>query len=191
LVNTTATRHVPIQPRVDISAFAGTYADPGYGSFTLCAATLISSASSSHCSSVLAAFRAMNDTRPDTLYAFWPRIVFSHFRLVRASVGANADAWGNNTFAVRPTQFYPNGYGRNTSTFETDTLSDYESIQPAEGFGQMVFVVDEEEGKVGKIPVRGVGWFGTVDYGVVPNQDRPGRTVQQRADVWFEKVRDV
>jgi hypothetical protein len=189
LVNTTTTtRHIPTQPRVDISAFEGTYADPGYGSFTLCAAT--SSVSSSHCSSVLAAVRAINATRPDTLYAAWNRVI-SHFRFVRASAGANADAWGNNTFAIRPTQFYANGYGRNTSAFETDTQADYESMEPAEGFGQMVFVLDEEEGEAGKVRVRGGAWFGTVDYGVVPNQDKPGRTVQERADVWFEKVEDI
>jgi hypothetical protein len=135
----------------------------------------------------------MNDTRSDTLYAAWPRLTSSHFRLVRVPVGDDANIWGNNTFAFRPTQLYPNGYGRNTSAFETDTLADYESMrrQPAEGGGRMEFVLEKDKRKDGKVRVIGVGWFGTVDYGVVPNREKPGRTVQDRADVWFEKVGDT
>jgi hypothetical protein len=171
---------VHAQLRVDISTFVGTYFDPGYGSFTLCDTR--DWPSSSHCGRVLTEFQMMNDTRADTLYASWPRVDASHFRLVRNPL-ANADKWGNNTFAFRPTSFFPSGYGKNTTGFEGDELNDYEDIKA--GYGWMEFVVEEVNGSV---DVKGLGWFGTVDFGVIPERQRSSRTVQERADVWFTKL---
>jgi hypothetical protein len=173
--------------RIDISAFAGTYADPGYGSITFCAPytfdqQLSSSLGRSHCTVVLAAFKKFNDTRLDTLYGFWNRIDTNAFRLVRVPEDG-AEQWGNNTFSFRATDLHPHGYGKNTSAFEADDLQSY--TNPEAGYGRMVFQVTKADEKV---VIEGFGWEGTVDYGVVPERQKKGKTIQERADVWFRKV---
>jgi hypothetical protein len=177
------------EPRVEISAFAGTYYDPGYGSMTLCAPHHHNHRNqplSSHCATVLASFAQLNDTRTDTLYGFCtpPRLDVSAFRLVRAPDDV-AEEWGNNTFAFRGTNLYPSGYGKNTSAFEMDDLQDYTTLETGQGritFKLAPLVVD------GEIVVEGLGWQGTGDYGVVPERQRKGKTIEEKADVWFTRV---
>lgn len=64
---------------VPLEVYAGQYHNPGFGTFTLCAP----SSNSSECASVLRDFAAYDQpTRYlPTLYAAWPRVFASHFRI--------------------------------------------------------------------------------------------------------------
>jgi hypothetical protein len=143
-----------------------------------------SSLDQSRCTDVLAAFKQFNEARSDTLYGFWDRIVSNAFRLVRVPDDA-VDQWGNSTFSFRPTNLHPHGYGKNTSAFEMDDLQSYTS--PEAGDGRIIFQVATED-EIKETVVEGFGWEGTVDWGVVPERQKKGETIEERADVWFRKV---
>jgi hypothetical protein len=170
-----------VQTGLDISAFVGTYTNPGYGSFTLYDTRDWPPTSPG--AQVLSEFRTVNDTRPDTLYAHWPRVNGTHFRLARVPP-TYAAKWGNNTFTVRETSFFPRGFGKNTAAFETDDLSDYENGIEV-GYTRMEAMLEEVDGKV---EVKGLGWLGIIGYGLVSERERQGKTIEERADVWFTKV---
>lgn len=160
-------------PRLALEALAGTYADPGYGGFTLCAP----STTSGHCTGVLAAFDAVDAAKPknatntnDTLYAAWPRVWSNYVRLVRADDKAN-------TFAFVPTTLFPQGYGRDATPFETPTEDPGAPAPP-----RVEFVVTANG------QVQGFGVFGLVGDPEVTERERLGVTVKERAEVWFERV---
>ncbi|KAG2141556.1 beta-lactamase/transpeptidase-like protein [Suillus cothurnatus] len=96
------------------------------------------------------------------LLAAWPRIWASHIRGVHQS---------GNTFNVQYTSLYPEGYGRDTTPFETAEIGTSEATAE--------FVV--EDGKV-----VGFGLVGLV--GQLTERERTHTTVKDRAEVWFDKV---
>jgi len=152
-----------------LNAYAGTYRNPGYGSFTLCAP----SSSSHYCTKVLEDFAVIDNAQsaplpPNSstpqLYAEWSRFWSSHIRVVHLE---------ENTFEVGLTALFPQGYGANKTAFETFEMDAYA--------GQAKFVLDEG-GKV-----EGFGFFGTDDAGMHRSiGDANG--VKDSSIVWFEKV---
>ncbi|KAG8221711.1 beta-lactamase/transpeptidase-like protein [Butyriboletus roseoflavus] len=148
---------------LSLDAFAGTFANPGYGSFTLCSP----SSTSSYCVTVQSNFTIVDSVQgnagnSEDLLAEWPRVWSSHVRM-RHQQGS--------VFQIHLTSLYPNGYGKDTTPFET------RGVGPAEGLAE--FVV--EDGKV-----VGFGMSGLVDQ--LTERARTHESVQDRAEVWFDKV---
>ncbi|KAG1859372.1 beta-lactamase/transpeptidase-like protein [Suillus subalutaceus] len=146
-----------------LEEFTGTYTNAGYGAITFCSP----SSSSSYCQDVISDFTAVDagkSTAPQSvqLFAAWPRIWSSHIRGVHRS---------GNTFVVHPTSLFPEGYGRDTTPFETSEIGSSEATAE--------FVV--EDGKV-----VGFGLVGLV--GQPTKRERTYTTVKDQAEVWFDKV---
>jgi hypothetical protein len=146
-----------------LEEFSGTYNSPGYGSFTFCSP----SSSSSYCHKVISDFAAVDTAKsnalsPPQLLAEWPRVWASHIRAVHQS---------GNKFLVQWTALFPEGYGRDTTPFETAEIGTSEA--------RAEFVV--EDGKI-----VGFGLFGLVDQ--LTERERTQTTVKGRADAWFDKV---
>jgi hypothetical protein len=163
---------VPAGPALPLAAFAGTYHDAAYGTITLCAP----SSTSAHCQDFLAAFAPfplLGGARA-VLYAAWQRADISHVRLV-----ALPHSESPHTFALRTTDLFPRGFGRDGSAFETDALGAFDA-QPGEG--RWEFDVDER-GRV-----RGAGWFGVAGPGIVSARERTAGSLEERCDVWMAKV---
>ncbi|OAX32863.1 beta-lactamase/transpeptidase-like protein [Rhizopogon vinicolor AM-OR11-026] len=146
-----------------LEEFSGTYTDPGYGTFTFCSP----SSSSSYCQQVMTDFTAVDSVHPSApsplqLLAAWPRMGSSHIRAVHQS---------GNKFLLLCTALFPEGYGRDSTPFETAEIGTPGATAE--------FVV--EDGKV-----VGFGLFGLVDQ--VTERERTQTTVKDRAEVWFDKV---
>ncbi|KAI6135848.1 beta-lactamase/transpeptidase-like protein [Pisolithus thermaeus] len=143
--------------------FAGTYTNLGYGTITLCGPNDLSS----YCSGVRADFAAIDGVHggpsvPTELLAAWPSVWSSHVRVRHAQ---------GTTFNLYVTSLFPKGYGKDSTPFETAEIGT--STVTAE------FVV--EDGKV-----IGFGVSGLV--GRQTERARLGATVQERAEVWFDRV---
>ncbi|KAH0826361.1 hypothetical protein J3R83DRAFT_5323 [Lanmaoa asiatica] len=122
---------------------------------------------SSYCAKVQSNFSVVDSVQGDVgptgdLLAEWPRVWSSHVRM-RHEQGS--------IFNIHFTSLYPNGYGKDTTPFET------REIGPTEGLAE--FVV--EDGKV-----VGFGMSGLV--GRVTERARKYEGVRDRAEVWFDKV---
>jgi len=146
-----------------IEKFSGTYVNAGYGPITFCSPSI----NSPYCQNVISDFAAVDagkSSAPQSgqLLAAWPRIWASHIRGVHQS---------GNTFNVQYTSLYPEGYGRDTTPFETAEIGTSEATAE--------FVV--EDGKV-----VGFGLVGLV--GQLTERERTHTTVKDRAEVWFDKV---
>lgn len=148
----------------NLELYAGTYADAGYGSFTLCAPT----STSHYCDSVTSIFHAVNSSYLDkpVLLGRWPRTWGEYVRAVRAS--------GDHRFALSLGFLYPEGYGRDKTPFESSLISGEDSHGPF-----IQFVV--EKGKA-----VGFGLFGTIKEET--ERLRLGKTVEERAEAWFRHV---
>ncbi|OBZ75017.1 hypothetical protein A0H81_05171 [Grifola frondosa] len=150
-----------------LDEYAGTYHDPGYGAFTLCAPN----STSHYCSGVLGDFAPFehfdSSPAPVTLYVAWRRMWSTHARLVHR----DGDAFG-----VTATALFPHGYGKNESAFET--------YEEGEAEGRAEFVFEEVKG-VKK--VKGLALM--IDEHAVAARARQTRgTVEEIADAWFVKV---
>jgi len=148
---------------LSLDALAGTYANPGYGSFTLCAPASVSS----YCANLRSNFTAVdsmqgNPSPSGDLLAEWPRIWSSHVRM-RARHGT--------LFEFYLTTPFPNGYGKDGTPFERL------SVGATEKWAE--FVVEDGV-------VVGFGLSGLV--GEWTERARKHGTVRDRAEVWFDKV---
>ncbi|KAG2030659.1 beta-lactamase/transpeptidase-like protein, partial [Suillus americanus] len=145
-----------------LEEFTGTYANPGYGAITFCSP----SGSSSYCQDVISDFTAVDGKSgaPESvqLFAAWPRIWSSHIRGVHRS---------GSTFVVQYTSLFPEGYGRDTTPFETSEIGTSEATAE--------FVVENGQ-------IVGFGLVGLV--GQLTERERTHTTVKDRAEVWFDKV---
>lgn len=158
----------PIQENVvglelALEEFSGTYASAGYPPITFCSP----SGRSLYCQDVISDFDAVDagkSSAPQSpqLFAAWPRVWSSHIRGVHRS---------GNTFVIQYTSLFPEGYGRDSTPFETAEIGTSEATAE--------FIV--EDGKV-----VGFGLFGLV--GQVTERERTHTTVKDRAEVWFDKV---
>jgi hypothetical protein len=149
--------------------FAGVYFDPGYGNITLCPFADPSAA----CRTVLDDFMALR-SKLDTsqLYGYynWPKMWASYIVLTPRSNSASGSV-SNMSFDVEPTTIFPYGYGANTTAFEEDL-----NVLAA----RAEFFVNKEGA------VEGFGLFGMA--GEVLRREKEGRTVEEKAEVWFTKV---
>jgi len=148
-----------------VEEFSGTYTNPGYGTFTFCGP----SSSSPDCQRVITDFNAVDKAQSSApsspqLLGSWPRVWSSHIRAIHQS---------GNKFLVQCTSLFPEGYGRDSTPFETA------EIGTSEATGE--FVV--EDGKV-----IGFGLFGMVGVDEPTERERTHTTVKGRAEAWFDKV---
>ena len=148
---------------LSLGAFTGTYADAGYGSLALCSP----SSASSYCAEVQSNFsivdRVQGTSNPSgDLLAAWPLVMASHVRL-RHQEGS--------IFGIYTTSLYPNGYGKDTTPFETGGVD-----MPA-GFAEFMI----EDGYVVGFGVSGL-------VGRVTERARKYKSVRDRAEVWFDRV---
>lgn len=149
--------------------FAGVYTNPGYGTFELCSVQ----GSSDYCTSTRSAFDRVDkytgDYNPSDLQlvAAWPRFWATHIRL------RPVEEHAKYTFSSNFTTLYTDGYGNDETPFEVSLTAPGTEAR---------FVVDDKE-------VLGFGLFGTVDYVGCTERERVGRSVQEQADTWLERVR--
>nr|GAT48083.1 predicted protein [Mycena chlorophos] len=167
---------VRVQGKVDLlrqpfEDMAGTYANAGYGNFTLCSPIF---SSSKACKAVVKDFLTVDTALhgPDhlptlfvSLFAAWDRFWGTHLRLT-PSKGEERDEYD-----LALTTLYTKGYGKNESPFE-DPSSEHLTAR---------FVVNED-GKV-----KGLGLFGAAVQGQTWRQKKGG-SVEETADVWFHKI---
>lgn len=154
---------VKIEPlSLDIEQYSGTYADPGYGTFTLCS----TSSPSAYCKSVISDFEPFEDytntSAPVKLYAIANAVWGSHLRFTHTS---------GDAFDVALTALFPDGYGEDTSPFETWETGGNEATAK--------FVVEDGV-------VIGVGLMGMV--GEMTERERIGGSVKDTAEVWLDRV---
>ncbi|OJT12303.1 hypothetical protein TRAPUB_11170 [Trametes pubescens] len=151
---------------LDLSAYAGTYTSPGYGTLTLCTPT----DPSPSCASVLADFAALGPVAPG-LYGAYPRVFATHVRLTPL-------ACDSHTFALTLTALFPHGYGADTSAFELWETGESEArVEFAVGPGP--------EG--GQVAVAGFALF-IDDEAVEARRRRTGGGEREAADAWFAKM---
>lgn len=108
-----------------LATYAGTYYNPGYGKFTLCAPDS-QDAATGPCAQVLkdfvTVFPSLRDkdyhTYTNTLYSHWPRVWASHFNLTYSTHSGSDGRNHLHTFILTATALFPDGYGKNTKPFE-------------------------------------------------------------------------
>ncbi|KAH9925640.1 beta-lactamase/transpeptidase-like protein [Epithele typhae] len=149
-----------------LPSYPGTYSNPGYGNFTLCAAT---SSAVPGCGAILAAYApvsANGTLDADLLYGdFAPeRVWASQFRMRPTGAGA---------FVVQMESAFPQGYGRDETPF---TLAPY--THP------VAVQCEEKHGKVVGCGLMNVALAGSGD---TTWEAREG-SVEEMADAWFVKV---
>lgn len=156
-------------PSLSLDKFAGTYVNPGYGNLTFCSPTAPSGTNvTSYCASTLSDFASINpnDTvAQDTLYAVTPRIV-THASMQRTCASPDGEL-----FVLTLQSIYPQGFGRNTTAFSEGLPSVFPLID--------VECVVDGDGET----VLGCGWLDSEPGDIV----RTG-TVQERANVWWDKI---
>jgi hypothetical protein len=151
------------EAEIPIDAFAGIYFDRGYGTLSLCAPSSTTLA----CRSLLGRFKEVGGAfSPRALYASTNSFWVSHIRFPHTD---------NTTFNFVPTTLFPNGYGANTTSFEL--------AEDAGPLSRAVFVRDQH-GRV-----KGFGLFGQA--GKVLDRERREGTVQEQAEVWFQRIGDL
>ena len=99
---------------LSLDVFTGTYANPGYGFFTLCSP----SSMSSYCAKVQSDFAIVDGVQGSPnpyldLPMKWPRVCSSHMHM-RHKLGS--------TFEMYFMSLYPFGYGKDTTPFETKVI---------------------------------------------------------------------
>ena len=101
----------------------------------------------------------------ERLYASFPRLWCSHLRLTRRT-----DTADDGAFTLEATTLYPAGHGRVRTPFEavSRTAHAYFAFDPTTGC------------------VVGLGLVGLL--GEVSERQRHGRTIEEKAEVWFVKV---
>jgi hypothetical protein len=149
-----------VDPPPELHVYSGEYSNPGYGSFTLCDPR----DASDYCTQVLADFAAVDNatSRPEITS---PSTLYAAWPRIWSSHVRLVHLF-NHTFALEVTKLFPDGYGRNRDPFAAGTAIG----------GVAEFVM-----KNGK--AIGLGFKGEDTNG-----QRPGFTVQERADVWFDKM---
>jgi hypothetical protein len=146
-----------------LSTYKGTYSSPGYPTLTLCDSHTDNDVS--QCTDVLRAYSALEnlDSHNTTLYFAWPSVWTSHGRLQRRE---------GDQFQFTATYLFPEGYGKNKTGFETAVNSETRAT--------VRFAISHGIS-------TGFGIFGLV--GELTEQDRLGVTLEERAEIWFDRVR--
>lgn len=162
-------------PTVNITAskletYAGTYFNAGYGSGNLTLCTR--STDSEQCKQVMDDFSSFREKDAShTIYASLPTLWSSHVRMRFV---------GNDTFKIQITYLFPEGYGKDKTPFEYG--------EEGENGGTIRFAVNRDEDSMGIMveEILGFGLFDTV--GAVTDREKKGGSVEETAEVWFEKL---
>ncbi|KAI0087674.1 beta-lactamase/transpeptidase-like protein [Irpex rosettiformis] len=151
---------------VALEKYTGVYRSPGYSEVALCDPRT-STNDSRRCKEILGTYSKLEDVGATngTLYFALPGVWVSHGRLAYDE---------GDYFQFTATYLFPDGYGRNKTAFES-------AVTP-QTVGTARFVVSEDESR----EVTGFGLFGLV--GEETNRERWGGTVEETADVWFERI---
>jgi hypothetical protein len=169
-------------PKVDLAPFVGTYSDRGYGNFTFCQPpTDLSSIHSTdpECKEVFQAYSSVENVvamSKKRLYGYRNPTSLLGFKYLTITIPPRAhqsDHFAQServvTFDLRSTQVYTQGYGADQRPFEYGA-----EYGPRAEFSLV-------DGKP-----RGLGLFG---FGEIPlPPEKFGKTVQERAEVWFKKA---
>ena len=156
---------------IALDKYTGTYRNPAYGSITFCDST--NPQNSSYCNQVLSDFATVDSHKPSQipsyfqLFAKWSRIWSTHVRLVYIS-----DSGSGRQFGIQPTALFTSGFGADKTPFET-----FES-----GAGEVVAEFVLVNGRVLGLGVQGI---------VGDLSERRGNTIQEKAEVWFDKIDDM
>ncbi|RPD58613.1 beta-lactamase/transpeptidase-like protein [Lentinus tigrinus ALCF2SS1-6] len=159
-------------PSVPIKNFAGLYTNPGYGNLTFCAPD---DNSTTYCAVALSDWASISPNGtvdPNALYATTLRVV-THAMIRHVCPDTGADSQSGETsvkFLLRLQSIYPHGFGRDTTPFFEAALSAFPEAD--------VECLVDGEGKV-----SGCGWLNFED-----GHKRTVGTVQERADIWWDKV---
>ncbi|KAF8180665.1 beta-lactamase/transpeptidase-like protein [Mycena galopus ATCC 62051] len=151
----------PLASRSNVlSSLAGTYSNVGYGDFTLCSASQLTS---TQCAAVVEDFEKVDAAagklnNSSELYSAWSRFWGTHLRLTPIS---------GNDYIGEMTTLYVDGYGADHTPFE-DPVFDF----------KISFM--EEEGKV-----VGLGFFVAENESW---RAKRGGSIRDVADVWFDKL---
>jgi hypothetical protein len=153
---------------LDLEPYVGTYHDLGYGNITICPFVHPSTA----CRKVLDDFVAIQDqVELDTsrLYGYygWPKLWAKYIAFTPHSASAFTSA-----FVFDTTTIFPHGYGANTTAFQ----------ERVDGGLPIVRAEFTHNGD----GVQGFGLFGLARE--VLRREREGRTVEEKAEVWFAKI---
>ncbi len=145
-------------PSLKLEDYAKSYSALGYLPIQLCS----SANQSAHCNDIIADFASIHNasTLASTLYATYPTVWSTHARLNHVS---------GDVFKITFTALFPNGYGENTSGFETAELGESE--------GTVEFEV--RDGKV-------QGFSLVVDKEAAASRKRKiGGGLRETGDAWF------
>jgi hypothetical protein len=150
--------------RTQPALYDGVYRNPGYGDITLCS----SSSATKSCAQVLVDFSVFENTKAvikglPRLYASWTRLWSTHARMVPSAQNAS--------WEFTATSLYPRGFGRDGTAFQTPV-------------GMVVGEFGVERGG----QVVGFGLFGLINKSPDMEEAERGKSVKERADVWFDKV---
>lgn len=164
------TASIKSQPSTDVESLAGTYTDAGYGTVILCSAAH----PSNDCKSVLGNYSTLGPLDKNSVYGyfspekFWAKTISltpmtpSNLSSVEAAA---------QTFSFEATSIFPTGYGANKTAFE------YPYTRRKD--------VRAEFTRGGDGKVKGFGLFGIA--GPVLEREVDGKTVEEKAEVWFAK----
>ena len=140
-------------PSLKLADYARLYSAPGYLPMQLCS----SANQSIHCNDVVSAFASLHNssTLESTLYATYPTFWSTHVWLTHVS---------GDVFNIAFTALFPNGYGENTSAFETALRGEGEGMvefEVRDGKVQGFSLVIDEEAAVSRKRKIGGGLRGT------------------------------
>ncbi|RDX40963.1 beta-lactamase/transpeptidase-like protein [Lentinus brumalis] len=159
---------------IDMAKWAATVLNHGYGNITFCAP---GDNSTTYCAGALAdwaAISANGSVDPHALYATTPRItthaMMWHVCMTTTDSG-DQDKGSAASFLLTLQSIYPQGFGRDTTPFLEDTSSLFEFPET-----DVQCLLD------GQGNVKGCGWMD-----LEPGHERTG-SVQERADVWWDKI---
>jgi hypothetical protein len=153
----------------DPEPYVGTYHNLDYGNITICPLVNPSTA----CRKVLDDFASIQDqVELDTwkLYGYygWPKLWAKYIALTLQLISPS-----KTTFRFDTTTIFPQGYGANTTAFQERVDGGLPEVRAD-------FVHGDDEF------VTGFGLFGLA--GEELRREREGRTVEEKAEVWFVKI---
>lgn len=154
-------------PPLPLQSYAGDYFDAGYGNITLCTPSTTPSGACTAILEAYAPFDNVTDPRSTTLYAAIDSVWISNLRLRHQD---------GNAFVMSGTYIFPRGFGADQTPFETS--------ETAQTSANIEFVVAYGEGGVGRV----VGFAINGLVGEVTDAQRRGGSVEETAEVWFDRV---
>ncbi|TBU36177.1 beta-lactamase/transpeptidase-like protein [Dichomitus squalens] len=148
-------------PSLKLEDYTGLYTAPGYLPIRLCSTSIYSK----DCRDIISDFATLHNasTLESTLYAAFPNVWASHVRL---------DHFSGDVFNITFTALFPNGYGQNTTAFETAETGE------SEGWVEFKMTQGEVE-----------GFSLVIDHAAYESRTRKiGSELIETGDAWFAKA---